>query len=278
MQDEVKTRSRSRRRKKRRSNRTVGKYLLPNILTTGNLFSGFVSLVYSIDGEYEKAAVAVLVSWIFDILDGKVARLSGATSRFGVEYDSLADLVSFGVAPALLIYLWALKPLGRIGWLGAFLFVACGALRLARFNVQASGEEKKYFTGLPIPGAAGFIATLTLFAYPFAHQPGRAVTWLFLIITISLALLMVSTVRYSVFKELESLRTRQVTMIMGILAVLVVVAAKPRYMLFALLAAYTLSGPSVSLGKRIKSLDLKVQECGETASARSNKDGSLKQE
>lgn len=272
MQDEIKVRYRSKRRKKRRDNRTVGKYLLPNILTTGNLFSGFVSAVCSIDGEYEKAAVAILVAWIFDILDGKVARLSGATSRFGVEYDSLADLVSFGVAPALLIYLWVLKSLGRIGWLAAFLFVACGALRLARFNVQTTGEEKRYFTGLPIPGAAGFIATLTLFAHPFvSNQPGEPTMWLFLILTVALALLMVSTVRYSVFKELESLKTRQVTMIMIILAILVVVAAKPRHMLFALLAAYTLSGPSVALSKRMRLLSNREPECTEMSPVKGEK-------
>lgn len=272
MQSEINKKGRSRKRKKKQQDRTIGKYLLPNIFTTGNLFAGFVSIVHSIDGAYERAAIAILVSWVFDILDGKVARLAKATSRFGVEYDSLADLVSFGVAPALLIYLWSLKPLGRIGWLVAFLFVACGALRLARFNVQAVSEEKKSFTGLPIPGAAGLIATFTLFAYPMASNPHRIFIWFSLFLTFFLAMLMVSTVRYSAFKEFESLRTHHVTMILVILIVLVVVAAKPRYMLFAIFAAYTISGPSAHISQHFRRVPKLGSEHEDTAPSSSEKE------
>src|SRR5512139_3217304 len=129
-----------------------GTYIVPNLFTTANLFAGFFGIVSAIDGKFELAAMAILVSCVFDILDGKVARLTKATSRFGVEYDSLADLVAFGVGPGILIYLYGLKDFERLGWLAAFVFVACGALRLARFNVQVEVSSKKYFTGLPIPG------------------------------------------------------------------------------------------------------------------------------
>ena len=140
-----------------------GTYIWPNLFTTANLFSGFFGIVNSINGDFELAAIAVLASCVFDILDGKVARLTGGTSRFGVEYDSLADLVAFGVGPGLLMYLMALKPYGRVGWLAAFVFMACGALRLARFNVQVETTSKKYFVGLPIPGGASMIAATVLF-------------------------------------------------------------------------------------------------------------------
>ena len=141
-----------------------GIYILPNLFTTGNLFCGFWAIISVFQEKFFYAAVAILLASIFDVLDGKVARLSGATSKFGVQYDSLADLVSFGIAPALLAFSWALRPYGKFGWLAAFLFVVCGALRLARFNVQSSSGEVKYFKGLPIPAAALMIA-LTILLY-----------------------------------------------------------------------------------------------------------------
>jgi CDP-diacylglycerol--serine O-phosphatidyltransferase len=135
-----------------------GIYILPNLLTTGNLLSGFWAIIFVFQERFYFAAVAILLAAVFDVFDGKVAKLSGATSKFGMQYDSLADLVSFGVAPALLAFSWALRPYGKFGWLAAFLFVACGAIRLARFNVLASAGETKYFKGLPIPVAAAMIA------------------------------------------------------------------------------------------------------------------------
>ena len=160
------TRRHGRKRRRRPQDGEIhrGTYILPNLFTTANMFCGFFGMVNSFDGHYQTAAVAILASCLFDILDGKVARLVGATSRFGVEYDSLADLVAFGVGPAVLMYMWALKPFGRLGWLAAFLFMACGALRLARFNVQVDTVSKKYFVGLPIPGAACMVSTIVLFA------------------------------------------------------------------------------------------------------------------
>ncbi len=252
MQPAIKKKYRQKKKKKNRDKKK-GIYILPNLLTTGNLFAGFVSIISSINGEYEKAAIAILISWVFDILDGKVARISKSTSKFGIEYDSLADLVAFGVAPSILIYLWALKPLGRIGWLAAFMFVACGALRLARFNVQATTEAKKFFTGLPIPGAAGFMATLTLFAYPHMPETTYPFSMGLLILTFIIALLMVSSVKFSAFKELDAVRARPVPAVLLIILVLIVIASKPRAMLFALLTAYVLSGPSSYMTHVLKS-------------------------
>ncbi len=259
MQTGVKKKYRQK-KKKRNKDRRRGIYLLPNLLTTGNLFAGFISIISSINGEFEKAAVAILISWVFDILDGKVARISNSTSRFGIEYDSLADLVAFGVAPSILIYLWALKPFGRIGWLAAFMFVACGALRLARFNVQATTEAKKFFTGLPIPGAAGFMATLTLFMYPHMLEPSRAFSISILIVTFIIALLMVSSIKFSAFKELDVVRARPVPAVLLIILIIVVIAAKPRAMLFASLTAYVLSGPSFHINNLLKAEHKTEQE------------------
>ena len=135
-----------------------GVYLLPNLVTTGGLFAGFYGIVATMKGDYQLAAWFILISAVFDALDGKVARLTGTTSRFGVEYDSLVDLVSFGVAPGLLMYSWALQPFGKFGWLAAFLYVVCGALRLARFNIQVNTVESRRFVGLPVPAAAGMVA------------------------------------------------------------------------------------------------------------------------
>ena len=139
-----------------------GVYLIPNFFTTGNVFSGFYAIIAAFNQDFLLAAIAILVATVFDALDGLIARLTRTTSRFGVEYDSLADLVSFGVAPGLLIYSWALSSYGRIGWVAAFLYVVCGTLRLARFNVQVSTVESKKFIGLPIPAAACMIATLVM--------------------------------------------------------------------------------------------------------------------
>ncbi len=226
-----------------------GVYILPNLLTTGNLFAGFFSIVSTIHGEYEKAAVAILISWIFDILDGKVARLTRAASRFGIEYDSLVDLVAFGVAPALLAYLWAFTTLREIGWLASFAFVACGALRLARFNVMATTEAKQYFLGLPIPGAAGLMATSTLFLAPLYPKPEGMTAVILLTITFALAFLMVSNIHYSAFKELEVVKTKPIRVAFFMVVLIVIIAAHPRLMLFAALVSYVLSGPSVWIAR-----------------------------
>ncbi len=221
----------------------LGAYIVPNLFTTANLFTGFFGIISAINGRYELAAVAILISGVFDILDGKVARLTRATSRFGVEYDSLADLVAFGVGPGLLMYLWALQPYGRLGWLAAFLFLACGALRLARFNVQVETTSKRYFSGLPIPGAAGMIATTVLFIHDMGISPSVPLNMALLIMTYVLGFLMVSTVPFHSFKDFEMLRAKPFPVLFGVIALLTVVAMRPGVVLFLLNGAYVLSGP-----------------------------------
>ena len=152
-------------RSARHENLRKGVYILPNLFTTGTLFAGYYSIVSAMNGQYEKAAWFILIATVFDGLDGQVARMTNTTSRFGVEYDSLADLVAFGVAPGLLMYSWALTTFGKLGWLAAFLYVVCGALRLARFNVQVETVESKRFVGLPIPSAAWMVASCGLLFY-----------------------------------------------------------------------------------------------------------------
>ncbi len=229
-----------------------GTYILPNLFTTANMFCGFFGMVNSIDGHYQTAAIAVLASCLFDILDGKVARLVGATSRFGVEYDSLADLVAFGVGPAVLMYMWALKPFGRLGWLAAFLFMACGALRLARFNVQVDTVSKKYFVGLPIPGAACMVATIVLFAsqWRIPYVPEHSI--MLLITTYVLGFLMVSNIPYNSLKDLEMLRGKLLPTLFMLLVLITVVAAKPHVMLFTMFLTYVVSGPLTLLVKRYR--------------------------
>jgi CDP-diacylglycerol---serine O-phosphatidyltransferase len=245
-------RNRSKRAKPRKPRELKqGIYILPNLFTTGNLFCGFFAIAAAVNYQFKTAAVAILVSCLFDILDGKVARLTNSQSRFGVEYDSLADLVAFGVAPAVVMYLWALQPFGRLGWVAAFLFVACGALRLARFNVQVNSVSKKYFVGLPIPGAACMVATTVLFLY-YLGESGPTKHFLLLAMTYLLGFLMVSTVPYNSFKEFNRVERMPFRSLFLAILVLSVVAAQPAVMLFTLMALYLVSGPLEYLWKLAK--------------------------
>ncbi|MFA5700406.1 MAG: CDP-diacylglycerol--serine O-phosphatidyltransferase, partial [Desulfuromonas sp.] len=177
-----------------------GVYILPNLITTGGLFAGFYGIIASMQQAYHVAAWFILISAVFDVLDGKIARLTGTTSRFGVEYDSLSDLVAFGVAPGILMYSWALEPFGRLGWLAAFLYVVCGALRLARFNVQANTVESKNFVGLPIPAAACTVAACVLLFY-YLGGAGTIRMVSVVILIYALAALMVSNITFYSFKD-----------------------------------------------------------------------------
>jgi CDP-diacylglycerol--serine O-phosphatidyltransferase len=220
----------------------VAVYLLPNLLTTANLFSGFYGIVSVLSANYLRAAVAVFVAIVFDVLDGLVARQTRSSSRFGLEYDSLADLVSFGLAPGLLIYTWALNGYGRLGWVAAFLFVACGALRLARYNVQAGTGDGRYFTGLPIPAAAGLIAATVLFD-EYILRLGKEVRPIVILLMIYLlAFLMVSQIRYRAFKKLRLPRRHTFELLVGSVLVLIILTLEPRGVLFAGFAIYALSG------------------------------------
>lgn len=218
-------------------------YIFPNLLTAGNLFAGFYAIVASMNLRFEHAAVAIIIAAFMDGLDGKVARMTGTSSRFGVEFDSLADLVSFGVAPAVLVYVWELRGFKRIGWVAAFLFVACGALRLARFNVQVTTTEKRWFTGMPIPMAGGTLAVTVLF-FQHMHAGGREISGiLFVLLTYLLSFLMVSTVRYRSFKELEARPHRAFYLMVSVIILISLIAINPQISLFALATLYLLSGP-----------------------------------
>ncbi|HHL40317.1 MAG TPA: CDP-diacylglycerol--serine O-phosphatidyltransferase [Deltaproteobacteria bacterium] len=230
----------SRRNKRRKIKRGI--YLLPNLLTSASLFGGFYSIVACLDGNFKLAAAAIFVSAVFDCLDGRIARLTGTSSKFGVEYDSLSDLVAFGLAPGVLIFTWGLRPFGRYGWLAAFLYVVCGALRLARFNVQITTVESNRFKGLPVPAAAMLVAsTVLLFTYLGQSETTKHIT--ILILVYCLAFLMVSNVRYYSFKELNLSRRMPFRLLVGLIFLFVVIAAEPHVMLFVLTLGYVASGP-----------------------------------
>lgn len=235
--------------------RKKGIYIIPNLFTSGNLFCGVFAVISVFNAEYVMASIAILLASVFDTLDGKMARLTKATSRFGVEYDSLADLVSFGVAPGLLAYSWALSSYGRLGWVAVFLYIVCGALRLARFNVQITGPESKDFVGLPIPAAASLIATSVMLDNYILHFGKEIRPALILGLTYLLAFLMVSSIRYRSFKNLNLKDRKPLGVLVGLVLVLSVLVTAPQVMLFALFALYVLSGmvekPVVALYNRV---------------------------
>jgi CDP-diacylglycerol--serine O-phosphatidyltransferase len=215
-------------------------YVLPNLVTTGNIFFGFFAMIQAIKGSFTLAAYAIVAAAVFDLLDGRLARLTRATSKFGSEYDSLCDLVSFGAAPGVLLYMWALHPYGRLGWLACFLFLTCGALRLARFNVQANVIEKAYFQGLPIPMAAGIVASSVLAFQDLGLDP-LGNLWL-LLMTFLLAFVMVSTFRYRSFKDLDlKERLPFKYLVLGVV-VISIVAYRPEVNLFLLFLTYAILG------------------------------------
>jgi CDP-diacylglycerol--serine O-phosphatidyltransferase len=221
-----------------------GVYILPNLLTTGGLFCGFYSLIASLRGDFLIASIAIMAANVFDILDGRIARLTKTTSRFGIEYDSLCDLVAFGVAPGILIYRWGLEPWGTFGWLAASLYVTAGALRLARFNVMYDTGQKRHFLGLPVPAAAEVIASTVMLYYFFGAEGATYRHLIVLLMVYALAGLMVSNVRYFSFKEID-LHHRQPfwVLIAGIL-ILKLLIAEPQICLFAAFFLYAASGPA----------------------------------
>ena len=226
--------------------RHKGIYILPNLFTTASLFAGFMGLLWAVQGRYELCASAILVSCLCDGLDGKVARLTKASSEFGIQLDSLVDLVAFGITPATMVYLWQIQHLGRIGLVVSFLYLTCGAMRLARFNVQAmhsAGGGKKFFTGLPIPAAACVLATLVLFVSRFSPDLFQAILPSWCVgLTFVLALLMVSKVRYASFKDLEVVKTHPYTMSVTVVLFFILVASEPRILSFLFFFAYLCSG------------------------------------
>lgn len=234
-------------------------YILPNLITTGNLFFGFFSIVKGLQGNFLWASAAILLAAVFDVLDGRVARITNSTSNFGVQYDSLCDLVSFGLAPALLMYQAGLNELGRLGWIICFMFLACGALRLARFNVQSSiGKASGDFTGLPIPMAAGVIACFVAVWIEFETKPNDYLilfwiesllqnsTFRTTFIAVSgflLAMAMVTNVPYRSHKTLKITRIKPFRLLVLGVALVALIASQPEIFGFLIFFGYAVSGP-----------------------------------
>lgn len=237
-----------------------GIYILPNLFTSASLFMGFYSIIATLQEKFYPAAVAIIISLIFDGLDGRIARMTNTTSKFGAEYDSLADLIAFGVAPSLLAFNWAMAFDGKMGWIAGFLFVACGALRLARYNIQIGLIDSKVFNGLPIPAAACVIATTVIFCDHIGfegtlHDPYHIIP----ILTVTLALLMVSSIKYYSFKDMN-LRSRMPFKILLVaIGIVLVIYYKPEIMAFVIMTGYAISGPVWWVFKNINKMRQKNQ-------------------
>lgn len=224
----------------------TGIYLLPNLLTTASLFSAFYSIVASLKAQYEVAVIAIFIGMVADGLDGRIARLTNTQSAFGAEYDSLSDMVTFGVAPALLLYSWHLHSLGKLGWLIAFIYTAAVALRLARFNTQVETADKRYFQGLACPAGAAVISSFIW----LCQQNGWTDQFVLnasASLTVFIAMLMVSNVRYHSFKQLDVKGKVPFLYVLGIVFIFVAIAADPSVILFVSFASYALSGPLQTL-------------------------------
>lgn len=240
-----------------------GVYLIPSLFTAGNLICGFFSIISTFNGQYLQAAIFIIFALLLDGLDGYVARLTKTTSQFGLEFDSLADLISFGLAPAILVYYWALVPWGTWGWLAACLYVVCGALRLARFNVQIATVEKSYFIGLPIPGAAEMIAATVLMYYFLGGEGATNKRFILLLVIYLLAGLMVSNFRYFSFKQLNLKKRHPFWLLVSAILFIKLTIAEPQIMFFSVFLLYTLSGPllwGLTIQKRRREKRVEVAE------------------
>ncbi|MAX55026.1 MAG: CDP-diacylglycerol--serine O-phosphatidyltransferase [Alcanivoracaceae bacterium] len=225
--------------------RHKGVYLLPNLFTTGALFAGFYAIVAAMNGLFENAALGIIVAGILDGMDGGVARLTNTQSKFGAEYDSLSDCVAFGVAPGLVAYSWALSGLGKFGWMAAFIYVACAALRLARFNVQAESTDKRFFIGLPSPTGAGLVATMVWLGASRGIE-GSDVSWLVAFMVAGAGLLMVSSVKYHSFKEFHIGRV-PFKVLLGVIIAFAIVFLDPPLVLLSAAVIYVAVGLLMSL-------------------------------
>lgn len=234
-----------------------GIYLLPNLMTTAALFAGFYAIVAAMRGLFDTAAIAIFIAMIADGLDGRIARLTNTQSAFGAQYDSLSDMVAFGLTPALVVYSWSLFSLGKLGWFASFVFAAATALRLARFNTQVM--DKRYFQGLPCPAAAGLLAS-TIWMVSSYNVYGMDIAIPLAILTITIAILQVSSIRYWSFKSVDFLG--KVPFITIVLSVFIVgaIAIEPQEMLFAIFAVYAISGPIITLWQIQKMRKLRRKE------------------
>ncbi len=238
--------------------RERGIYLLPNLFTTAALFAGFFAIVQAMNGFYEQSAVAIFIAMVMDGLDGRVARMTNTQSAFGAEYDSLSDMVSFGVAPSLVIYVWALKPMGKLGWIAAFIYCSCAALRLARFNTKLDESDKRYFQGLPSPAAAALLAGLVWVSYDngvagneifFSWMKMKWVAWS---VTLFAGFSMVSDLRYYSGKDINLRSSVPFVVILLIMLSFVLISYSPPEVLFFVSLAYGLSGYVLWLSNRLK--------------------------
>ncbi|SHE19227.1 CDP-diacylglycerol--serine O-phosphatidyltransferase [methanotrophic endosymbiont of Bathymodiolus puteoserpentis (Logatchev)] len=226
--------------------RSRGIYLLPNLFTTAALFSGFYAIASAISGRYETAAILIFVSLVLDGLDGRVARMTNTQSDFGAEYDSMADMISFGAAPAIVMYLWSLSSLGQVGLIGAFVHLAGGALRLARFNTQLATQDKNYFQGLPSPAAASLLAGFVWVSEKYQYG-AENLPWLVLILTVTTGLLMVSNFRYHSFKDINFKGKVPFVVMIFVMLGFAITLSNPATILCLFFFAYALSGPIVTI-------------------------------
>ena len=231
--------------------RPRGIYLLPNLFTTAALFSGFYAVLASMDGNFEKAAIAIFVAMILDGLDGRVARATNTQTSFGAEYDSLSDMIAFGLAPSIMMYEWAMTDLGKLGWLAAFIYTTGAALRLARFNTQIGTADKRFFVGLPSPSAAAILAG-ALWVSVDNGLSGHEVAWIMVILTISAGLLMVSNILFSSFKQIDLKGKVPFIAIVGLMIAGAIVVSEPPIVLFGVFMLYVASGPVLAAWRWIK--------------------------
>ena len=239
--------------------RHSGIYLLPNLFTTSSLFAAFYSIVASLKNNFETAVIAIFIGMIADGLDGRIARLTNTQTDFGAEYDSLSDMVSFGVAPALLIYTWTLQFTGKLGWLIAFLFTAAVALRLARFNTQLGKADKRYFQGLACPAGAALIASWVWICLEY-NVDWPVVSWITMVFSTACSLLMVSNIRYHSFKQIDLKGKISFMTVLMLVMVFVAIASSPATLLFLMTFSYALSGPIQTLYVRHKMRKLRRQQ------------------
>jgi len=232
--------------------RRRGIYLLPNLFTTGALFCGFYAVVAGMNGHFDNAAIAIFVAMVLDGLDGRVARMTNTQSAFGAEYDSLSDMVSFGVAPALVTFSWALSDVGKFGWFCAFIYVAGAALRLARFNTQIGSVDKRYFIGLPSPAAAAAVAGLVWASVEFEIDVSSFI-YLIAVYVALVGVLMVSNVLYYSFKDVDPKGKIPFMILLAIVLVVGVISISPPIFLWLLILGYTLSGPILWVIRKRKS-------------------------
>ena len=234
-----------------RPKRGRGIYLLPNLFTTAALFAGFYAVLAAMNGQFEKAAIAIFLAMILDGLDGRVARMTNTQTAFGAEYDSLSDMVAFGLAPSLVMYEWSLSSLGKLGWMAAFIYTAGAALRLARFNSRLDTADKRFFTGLPSPSAAAILAGFVWVAVDNA-LPSQDLAWLALVLTAGAGLLMVSNILFHSFKQIDFKGKVPFFGIVAVMLAFAVILSEPPLVLFVIFLAYTISGPVLALNRWVK--------------------------